>query len=134
MTDNQKEQIRVLRLQGLGYTAVADRLGISKDTVKSYCQRNDLAGKRSDSNAESICPQCGKPVVQSVKHKKRRFCTEECRKTWWAKHHADIRNGAIHSYICQACGKAFSAYGNTPRKYCSHSCYVSVRFKGGDPA
>ncbi len=134
MTDNQKEQISVLRSQGLGYTAVANRVGISKDTVKSYCKRNDLAGKRSDSSTDNVCPQCSKPVVQSGKHKKRRFCTQECRKTWWANHHTDIKNGAVHSYVCEACGKPFKAYGNTSRKYCSHRCYVSVRFKGCDPA
>jgi len=133
MTDNQKEQIRTLRLQGLGYTTVANRLGVSKDTVKSYCQRNDLAGKRCDSDEGSACPQCGSPVVQTGKHKKRRFCTEECCKSWWAKHHTDIKNGAVHRYVCAACRKAFTAYGNAPRKYCSHRCYVSVRFKGGDP-
>ncbi len=134
MTDNQKEQIRALRLQGFGYTTVANRLGISKDTVKSYCQRNGLAGKRSNSDAESVCPQCGKTIVQSGKYKRRRFCTDGCRKAWWAKHHADIKNGAVHSYVCEACGEPFKAYGNSLRKYCSHSCYVSVRFKSGDSA
>ena len=37
MTDAEKEMIRFLRMEGLGYGAVAERLGLSENTVKSYC-------------------------------------------------------------------------------------------------
>ncbi|MCI8790782.1 MAG: RNA polymerase subunit sigma-70, partial [Lachnospiraceae bacterium] len=40
MTDAEKEKIRFLRMEGLGYGAVAERLGLSENTVKSYCRRN----------------------------------------------------------------------------------------------
>ena len=30
------------------------------------------------------------------------------------------------------CGKPFTVYGNSKRKYCSHECYIRNRFKGGD--
>lgn len=40
MTDAQKENIRYLRGEGLGYRAIASRLGISENTVKSFCRRN----------------------------------------------------------------------------------------------
>lgn len=42
MTDAQKEQVRYLRCEGLGYGAIATRLGISENTVKSFCRRNNL--------------------------------------------------------------------------------------------
>ncbi len=45
MTDRQKQQIIRLRKEGFGYTAVANKVGISKDTVKSFCRRNGLAGE-----------------------------------------------------------------------------------------
>ena len=44
MTDAQKEQVRYLRCEGLGYGAIATRLGISENTVKSFCRRNNLTG------------------------------------------------------------------------------------------
>lgn len=47
MTDAQKENIRYLRGEGLGYRAIAARLGISENTVKSFCRRNDLTGVAS---------------------------------------------------------------------------------------
>lgn len=43
LTDNQKKQIEGLRMKGSGYKRVADTLGISLSTVKSYCRRHGLA-------------------------------------------------------------------------------------------
>ena len=43
LTDNQKKQIECLRMKGSGYKRVADTLGISLSTVKSYCRRHGLA-------------------------------------------------------------------------------------------
>ena len=45
MTEEQKQQVIRLRKEGCGYTAVAHNVGVSKDTVKSFCRRNGLAGR-----------------------------------------------------------------------------------------
>ena len=45
MTNEQKIKIKQLRLEGMGYTTVAKTLGLSKETVKSFCRRNGLAGR-----------------------------------------------------------------------------------------
>ena len=45
MTNEQKEIIMRLRVEGHGYTAVANIVGLPKDTVKSFCRRNGLAGQ-----------------------------------------------------------------------------------------
>lgn len=42
MTDLQKEQIKTLRLQGIGYVKIGEMLGISDNTVRSFCRRNGL--------------------------------------------------------------------------------------------
>ena len=44
MTDMEKEKIRYLRGEGLGYKAIASRLALSENTVKSFCRRNGLSG------------------------------------------------------------------------------------------
>ena len=44
-------------------------------------------------------------------------------------------SATVHACVstrCARCGKPFTAYGNAGRKYCSHSCYIADRFKGGD--
>ena len=64
MTDEQKQQIIRLRKEGFGYTAVANKVGISKDTVKSFCRRNGLAGEMAAAQGDSVpgCRECGKPL------------------------------------------------------------------------
>ena len=42
MTLAQKETVYNLRLQGLGYKAIARELLLSVDAVKSYCKRHHL--------------------------------------------------------------------------------------------
>lgn len=134
MTDKQKQQIIHFRKEGFGYMAVANKVGISKDTVKSFCRRNGLAGKMAASRKgnASGCRQCGKPLQQAEKRKPRVFCCDECRVKWWHEHPEKIRQRAIYSFICAGCGKPFTAYGNSKRKYCSHGCYIRNRFKVGD--
>jgi len=137
MTDEQKIEIMSLRREGFGYTAVAKRMGISKDTVKSFCRRNGLAGRMAVQGQEcqtqgGRCRECGKPLQQTEGMKRRVFCSDACRVKWWHEHPDKIRRRAVYSFICAGCGKAFTAYGNSKRKYCSHECYIRSRFKGGD--
>jgi len=139
MTEEQKKQIIRLRKKGCGYTAVANKVGISKDTVKSFCRRNGLAGEMAERTAgsegqpeEGFCRECGTELRQRPGVKKKVFCCRECRDKWWHKHPEKIKQRAMYSFICAGCGKKFTAYGNSHRKYCSHECYVRSRFKGGD--
>ena len=78
MTDAQKEQVRYLRCEGLGYGAIATRLGISENTVKSFCRRNNLTGVASKEPVV-VCRNCGRPLPQYSKRKQRKFCSEACR-------------------------------------------------------
>ena len=136
MTEEQKLQIIRFRNEGCGYTMVADRLGLSKDTVKSFCRRNGLNGKAVQTTSAtikgSVCRECGKAVTQEIGKKKRVFCSEECRTSWWHKHPEKIKQKAVYSFTCACCNQTFTAYGNAKRKYCSHECYIKSRFKGGD--
>ena len=50
---------------------------------------------------------------------------------WWTEHPERIRQKAVYEFICAKCGRAFTAYGNKKRKYCSHECYIADRFGGG---
>lgn len=42
MTEEQKSQIKAFRNNGLGYKLIAKELGISVNSVKSFCRRNEL--------------------------------------------------------------------------------------------
>lgn len=136
MTDIQRMKIKELRLAGLGYKKIAQALSLSVNTVKSYCRKNNLAGvmattPSSPADIKTFCKQCGKDLIQNPNQKTLLFCSKECRQTWWNAHPEMVNKKAIYSYLCPHCGKEFTAYGNSKRKYCTHSCYISYRF-GGD--
>lgn len=133
MTGEQKEKIIRFRRQGFGYADIGRRLGISKNTVKSFCRRNGLmVSNGTPAQAEDCCHECGTPLVQQEKKKRRVFCCKACREKWWKEHADRIDRKAIYEFTCVGCGKAFTAYGNSKRKYCSHGCYISHRFGRGD--
>ncbi|MDO4301293.1 MAG: RNA polymerase subunit sigma-70 [Clostridia bacterium] len=128
MTNEQKEKIIRFRNMGHGYAEIGREIGVSKDTVKSYCRRNGL--KISDSKNVDKCRECSKPIMQYEKKKKRIFCCKACREKWWAAHPEQVNKKAIYSFECTFCGRKFTAYGNSKRKYCSHKCYIKDRFGG----
>jgi len=127
MTDEQKQQIIALRRAGAGYGRIAMQLQISINTVKSFCRRHSLAA-RTDG---AVCEQCGKPVVQNPGRKRKRFCCDACRNKWWNAHPELVKRKAVYTFTCLNCGKKFSVYGNSHRKFCSHACYVEYRFRDG---
>ena len=145
LTDEQKEFIRLMRSAGKGYALIAKTLSLSRDTVRSYCKRNEIDEQVADGQASDehksgrgdepiepvdlvFCRNCGKPVVQVPKRKKKVFCCDSCRRTWWNSHPEKITQRAIYYFVCPTCGSKFSSYGHAERKYCSHSCYIKGRY------
>ena len=66
MTDEQKQQIIVLRRDGAGDGRIAAQLQISINTVKSFCRRHSLAAN----TAGAVCEQCGRPIEQNPGRKR----------------------------------------------------------------
>lgn len=134
MTDEQRNSVADFRREGYGYTAIAKKMNLSRDTVRSFCRRNGLSGdmeKLIEQNQEGRCRECGAGLEQRNGVKRRKFCCKECREKWWHKHPDKIKQRAVYSFVCACCGEKFTAYGNSKRKYCSHECYIKARFKGG---
>ena len=146
MTTEQKDRIAQLRVSGKGYKRIAESLGISVSTVKSYCQRNGLTAVRpepmvypaitpeaphtlqSEANS-SACRQCGAHIEQAPGRKRKRFCSTACRMKWWRSHKDEMNHRITHTRICAGCGAEIESYGSGERKYCSRSCYINHRFK-----
>lgn len=122
MTEDEKRQIVDLRSRGLGYKRIGAVMGISNNTVRSFCRRHGLDGTK-----HILCKQCGKVIKVIEKQKPRKFCSDQCRRDWWNSHLDQVDRKAIYSYSCLNCGQEFTAYGNNHRKYCSRSCYNSAR-------
>jgi len=138
MTELEKQQIYDLRLKGVGYKNIAAALGVSRDSIRGFCMRNGLEGdpKVVSLNVEEniknylLCSCCSKPIKQKERGRSRLFCSDECRRKWW-NNNPQARNQketATYNYTCPYCGKEFSCYGNKKRKYCSHACYIKLRY------
>ncbi|MDR1891932.1 MAG: helix-turn-helix domain-containing protein [Oscillospiraceae bacterium] len=119
MTSSQKDRIVQMRKKGRSYAAIAETLGVSENTVKSFCRRNNLGGSNTDGDR---CAQCGKNMGLSDR-KNRRFCNDSCRSKWWAAHPEKRGGLATVEIICAVCGKSFFALTGTNRKFCSRKCY-----------
>ena len=138
MAPAQKEEIHKLRLQGLGYKAIAKELLLTVDTVKGYCKRHHLNGTvevgqlnaKAIKESSGLCLHCKKSIRQKKRGRTKKFCSDACRYTWWNEN-PDKRgktDAAIYHYTCQHCNRRFGSYGNKLRKYCSHDCYIKSRF------
>ena len=136
MTDAQAAQIKEQRLKGMGYRAIADALGLSRDIVRNHCKAKGMGGyvaatvRNMQERAEhsGICICCGKKIEQQGNGRPRKFCSEKCRRQWWKTHPEEGNQKAMYTQVCARCGKEFTAYGNNHRKYCSHDCYIKARF------
>ncbi len=131
MTDDQKTMIHNLREQGVGYVRIAKVLGLSENTVKSYCQRNGLNAKKITTiklDDIHVCKFCGKEVKQNPGRKEKKFCNSTCRQLWWNSHLDKVNRKAIYEYECEYCHLPFTAYGNSHRRYCSQLCYLTARY------
>ena len=139
MTNEQRLKITDMRNQGCGYTAIANAVGLTKDSVKAFCRSHGLAGVKaepmiSENSVTDICLNCGSPLTHNPGAKRKKFCGSSCRQAWWNTHPDRVTRKALYQFTCPACGKPFTAYGNNHRKYCSRSCYITARFKGGGTA
>ena len=132
MTDLEKHRITLLREKGYGYIRIANELGISVNTIKSFCRRNITHKTEPILTGEiTSCENCGQEIRQIAKQKRKRFCCDKCRNAWWNKHLGQVKRKTVYHFTCPQCGKEFHIYGDKRRKYCSHDCYIADRFKGG---
>ena len=130
MTPVQKSVLLSLHSQGLGYKAIASKLGISVNTVKSYCRSHSERKPVQETTAkqESVfCKSCGKELTSTEHKKQKQFCSDKCRVKYWDSHKT---GKSKYKTECLNCGKLFDST-HKGRLFCSHECYIQHRFYGG---
>lgn len=132
MTDEQRLEVYKMRMNGLSYTQIGSKLSISKNTIKSYCQKHGLGKLINVGNKEMVthCKYCNKPLIQNTKHKQRKFCSSACKTKWFNKHRNLLKSQTTKVFTCENCNQSFIYYINSDRKYCCHNCYIQSRFGG----
>lgn len=132
MTNEQKSTIMRLRSEGCKYTAIADAVGLSINTVKSYCRRqniNTFIETASDESCAACCKQCNKPLERKDGKKPRKFCSDDCRHAWWKDHPNEVNMKALYTKACAHCGRSYTVYGRPHSKFCCHACSAQHRTK-----
>lgn len=87
MTDVQKEQVRAMRMNGIGYRVIAKELGLKLNQVQLFCKAHGLAGSSDIAKMNypiwcqqnNRCPICGAKVTQPETGRRKRFCSGRCR-------------------------------------------------------
>ena len=130
MTELQKHQIMNLREKGYGYIKIANELGISVNTIKSFCRRQNIIKPKADD--KHYCKCCGKEVEQTKGRKEKKFCSDSCRMKWWNGNLDKVNRKAYRQRKCLKCGNEFTVYGSKKKKFCTHECYILFRFGGGN--
>ena len=130
MTEQNKENIKRLRLAGYSYTQIAETFHLSRNTVKSVCQRYGFQlGDTLEIEKESgLCQNCGTRFIQKEGQKHRSFCSDACRRAWWKEHRHSGKKKTAVQVRCVFCDRMFEDYTRNHRKYCCHGCYIRDRF------
>lgn len=123
MTKEQKTLILHYREQHMTYRQIGEKLGLSPDTVKTFCRRKRAQSERTEESVQAQCRNCGAPVHPLPGRRERLFCSPACRTAYWRKHNL---LGGMPRY-CAGCGALLTG-GSASRKYCSHACYIRHRF------
>lgn len=116
MTKEQQNTIVLLRREGLGYGAIADKIEVTKNAVRLFCKRNNLG------EGVSFCKECGKPFIIKKRGRPALYCSSKCCDKWWRSHNESKRT-EYHKKCC-VCGTDFITRSHKNQKYCSRACFL----------
>ena len=138
MTDAQARQIQEMRMKGSGYKAIGAAIGLSRDIVRNYCKKHNLAGyaavvsknMKLMVDGKEVCHFCGNAITQPRDWKAETLLLRKMQEGMVEGAPGGNEKSEFASYelTCQHCGKTFISYGNRNRKYCSRECYIQYRF------
>lgn len=118
MTTEQKNWIILMRKRGISYHTISQEIRVSINTVKSFCRRNGMCTSRGNR-----CIYCGGIITQLPGTKKRVFCSDKCKQTYWNKMRTTRVSKNKLPHQCPVCGEIFYDYSSSKRTYCSQECY-----------
>ena len=121
MNATQKAKIIAMRKKKAPYASIAEAVGLSVGTVKSFCHRNNINADTTP--VAGKCKNCGAVIKEESKTKPRLFCCDRCRQEYWNKHRVERQSKKMSPHTCPTCGKVFVDYIGANRKFCSQACY-----------
>lgn len=95
MTDEQKEKIRSMRIQGIGYRLIAKELCLKENQVQLFCKAHGLAGSADLTRLNfpiwcyqnNHCLACSAKLKQTKRGRKKKFCSGRCKTRYFRENH-----------------------------------------------
>lgn len=122
-TKAQIRKIIVLRAKGYGHRRISETLEMPENVLKYYFKCNPATF------ISVKCKNCEKEVRCIPTYRKKVFCSDECRMTWWSKHQDEINHKMYH-HTCIVCGREFDSFRANSIS-CSKRCNGTLKGKGG---
>lgn len=119
----QKDLIIALREEGLSYREISERTGASSEYARSVYSRAQRKKNHQFSVTDGICKFCGERLTYTAGAKKKQFCNDACRISYYNQH--NLRKPYIRD--CEYCGQEFVAYGYPKKRFCSRECQTLAR-------
>lgn len=120
MTKTERERLEQLRRSGISPRSIAEELHIPLETIRTYCKRHPLQ------ESADYCPVCAKRLVHTAHRRKKRFCSDSCRRAWWKAHPEALKRKQPYHCVCHNCGTAFDTH-RPEASFCSMACYNEFR-------
>lgn len=136
MLDEMKSQVILLRQHGMKPRQIAQYTGAPVSSAWSICRNEKLKSFPADEGLlekiekHKACAYCGETLMQPMTGRRKRFCSDQCRRAYWKAHRDEMKKNpkSVYTKMCPFCGKTFEVYGNRKRKYCCHEHYVWDHF------
>ena len=116
MNQEQRAAITKMRNENKGYKLIASAVGLTRDDVRSYCKRHNMAGKRGEvtgktkkKNPKRICASCGTEYQYAQGTSFFKYCSVGCRNN---------KPNKSKMAECKHCGKSFEK-NSASQKFCS---------------
>ena len=116
-----KDIIIALKEKGYSYKEIASELGIPIGSIKSVISRASREIKMEIDTPK--CKNCGQKIISVKGKRKKVFCCDKCRTSYWLKH--------LKERNCKFCNKPFIPNSKSKQIFCSKECYLKSRNNGG---
>ena len=132
VTNEQRMIVSALRAQGMGYGAIARKVGISENTVKSFCRRNAQKEDKPVTGAgEHRCCAVGRRSPSKLAGKKRSSALTSAETSGGMPISIKLTAGRSGRSSVQTAAGPFRFTGAPRESTASHACYIQHRFGGG---
>ncbi len=90
----------------MGYKAITNLLGLTRESVRGFCKRNSLSGNsyvvalnvEEKVKRNVLCVYCESPLKEKSTGRMRRFFCDDYRRKWWKEHEVERKKNKNKVY------------------------------------